>query len=276
MRAVPGVPCDRPQSRPSSPHAVSRPGATARPSGAFRPAMPVLQRRLMQNQGFPSRPQAVPGGMKRRIDQVSGPLPTGPRPKALTVRPASHLARPQTPTRPVMGSMQRQGFAANMQRSRFQSSLGQAIAAQRSQMPSQPTSSRQGSAGAMAIVSFDFHKTLTDGHNNVLPCAVQAVELISQEVGPENVRLLSYSGRATEEKTRQAIACSAVQHILTEDRLLFTREKTGSRGKAKLAQCLAGRKAWIHFDDKHCVVKDFNEHGMKAVMVSKKHNILDA
>lgn len=128
----------------------------------------------------------------------------------------------------------------------------------------------------MAIVSFDFHKTLTDGHNNVLPCAVQAVELISQEVGPENVRLLSYSGRATEKKTRQAIAHSAVQHILTEDRLLFTREKTGSRGKAKLAQRLAGGKAWIHFDDRHDIVEDFKHHGMKAVMVSKKHNILDA
>lgn len=119
------------------------------------------------------------------------------------------------------------------------------------------------------IVSFDWHLTLADGADRLCPWAVEAVTLMAQMVGHQNIRLLSYSGWATEQRTRARVANSALRHILTHERLLFTRAKTGARGKAKMALDLAGHRTWVHVDDRQEIVRDFRDHGLKAVGVNK-------
>merc|ERR1711924_1220 len=86
--------------------------------------------------------------------------------------------------------------------------------------------------------------------------------------------LLQWPRHGEEDPTGHCPQCSSAHPH--RGSLAFHPREDGSRGKAKLAQRLAGRKTWIHFDDKHCIVKDFKQHGLKAVMVSKKHNILDS
>jgi hypothetical protein len=124
-------------------------------------------------------------------------------------------------------------------------------------------------AGHGFIVSFDWHLTLSGKRDELLPGAAEAVELVAEMIGHENIRLLSYSGWTTEQKTRAFVSKCDLKHIFTPDRLLFTRAKTGTRGKAHRALCLSGQKTWVHVDDRQDIVNDFRMRGLQVVGVNR-------
>jgi hypothetical protein len=117
-------------------------------------------------------------------------------------------------------------------------------------------------------ISFDWHKTLTVGDNILHPDAVQAVEEAAEEVGKENVYLLSYCFENTETGVRRAIASTPRLADIFEGRLEFTRAKTGPGGKAERARKLG---ISVHVDDREDIVDEFNDQFHASLGLSGLH-----